>query len=446
VLFAVALPAGIEMIGTLTNMPWYLALAAVAAVTLQSESVSKIAPRDVLWIAAGTALCATSSPVVIAVAPLALWQAQNAIRQRNWKMLGIAATLLSGILVQVLVDFISVDRTGHATAPLIPNLPLAIVFQGILRLVLGENSARFLAEHFMWPAAIIASVLIIAWLGLLLRRLQASLLLSAVLLLVGPVAMAIAGRHIVWATGTHVVEWGGVRYFFLPGCTFIFLAAAGIDTFRGSGFSRLMVLLLPFTFGIAGNFRVPSYPDFKWPTEAYRVRRWLVTGCEVSVPIPPDWAISLPNLASLQDSPCGSAEERPTASSNDGIVSIDARISGGSRFILYCNDVWSAPQQLTVIAGEWRTYQFKVPRTLRSLRFDPTELSGANAEIRSVKFDYPGQPPRWMPLTDMPKWLKHNSTVDFDRFTNLLRIHATDANMYIMSIVNADYYSLDQPK
>lgn len=446
VLFAIALPAGIEMIGNLTNMPWYLALAAVAGVTLQSESVGKVPRRGILMIAAGAALCATSSPVVIAVAPLALWQAQNAIRHRNWKMLGIAAALLSGILIQVLVNFTFLGRTGHATAALIPNLPLALVFQGILRLILGENSARFLAEHFMWPAAVIASVLVIAWLGLLLRRLRPSLLLSAVLLLVGPVAMSIVARHSVWATWTQVVEWNGVRYFFLPGCAFIFLAAAGIDSFRGSGFSRLLVLLLPFTFGIAGNFRVASYPDFKWPSEAHRVRRWLATGCEVSVPIPPNWAIRLPNLASLQDSPCGSPEERPAAGSNEGVVSIDARISGGSQFILYCNDVWSAPQRLTVIAGEWKTYQFMVPPTLRSLRFDPTELSGANVEIRSVKFEYPGQPPRWMPLTDLPKWLMYNSTVDFDRSTNLVRIHATDANMYIMSTVNASYYSLEQPK
>jgi hypothetical protein len=75
VLFAATVSAGGELIGTVTNMPWYLALAAVGAVALRSESVAEMRGRKVVWIAAGAALCAISSPVVAAAAPLALWQA-----------------------------------------------------------------------------------------------------------------------------------------------------------------------------------------------------------------------------------------------------------------------------------------------------------------------------------------------------------------------------------
>jgi hypothetical protein len=76
------------------------------------------------------------------------------------------------------------------------------------------------------------------------------------------------------------------------------LAAAAIDTFPGFRFS-LIALLLPFALGIAGNFRIPPYPDFDWPKQAYLVRHWLATGGEVSIPVPPGppWLIRLPGLA-----------------------------------------------------------------------------------------------------------------------------------------------------
>jgi hypothetical protein len=223
-------------------------------------------------------------------------------------MLAIPAALLGGILIQGLVDFRLLDRAGDATAPLLPNLPLALLFPGVLRTILGEGLAKSLAERFMWPAATGASLLIAAWLVMLFRRLRVSILLSALLPIVCPVAMAIVGRHIVWATWTGIPLWSGHRYFLLPACAFIFLAAASIDTFPRFRFP-LIALLLPFALGIAGNFRVPPYPDFEWPSQAYRVRQWLATGCEVSIPVPPGppWAVRLPSLAPPDDSPCGSS-------------------------------------------------------------------------------------------------------------------------------------------
>jgi len=305
VLFAATACTGGELIGTLTNMPWYLALAAVGAVALRSESVAEMRGRSIVRIAAGAALCAISSPVVAATAPVALWRAYRAIRRRDWKMLAIPAALLGGILIQGLVEFRLLYGAGHATAPLLPNLPLALLFPGFLRTIFGEGLARALAERFLWPLAIGASLLIAAWLVFLWRRLRVSILLSALLLIVGPVAMTIAGRHAVWATGTSILLWGGQRYLLLPACAFIFLTAAFIDTFPGFRFS-LIVLLLPFALGIAGDFRVPPYPDFNWPSEAARVRHWQATGCEVLLPVPPGLprAVRLPNLAP-DDRPCG---------------------------------------------------------------------------------------------------------------------------------------------
>lgn len=119
-----------------------------------------------------------------------------------------------------------------------------------------------------------------------------------------------------------------------------------------------------------------------------------------------------------------------------GAVIVTAKISGGTRFICYANDNWAAPQQTPVVAGEWREYKFVLPAQVRSLRFDPTEAPNAQAEIRGVRFEYPGQPVRSMPLTDLPKWLKYNAEVTTDKTAAVVMIRATGPEMYIMSTVN----------
>jgi hypothetical protein len=176
------------------------------------------------------------------------------------------------MLIQGLVDFTVINGGGLAGALLIPNLPLALLFPGLLRLTLGEGIAMALAARFMWPAAIGVSLAIAVWLGFLWRRLKISYLLSALVLIAGPVAMAIVGRHSVFATRTGIILWGANRYFLLPGCAFIFLLAAWIDSFPKFRLS-LLALITPFILGIAGNFEVPPYQDFDWPSHAQAARR-----------------------------------------------------------------------------------------------------------------------------------------------------------------------------
>ncbi len=303
-LFAAAICAGDELIATLTNIPWYLALAAAGVVALSGKSLAGISGRRVAWIAGGAALCALSSPVVMITAPLALWQGYGTLKRRNWKMLAVTGVLLAGILIQGLVVLSHLGPMGQIA--LFPNLPLALLFPGILRVCLGEVPARFLAEHGMLAAAAGASLVGGAWTVLLARKLRLSVLLSALLLLFGPITMAIAGRHTVWSMGVGIPTWTGQRYLLLPMCSFLFLVAAWVDSFRAPRLA-LPALLVAFSLGIAGNFRVPPYSDFNWPAEAHLVREWLATGCAVSIPIPPGptWAVRLPELASRSDQSCG---------------------------------------------------------------------------------------------------------------------------------------------
>jgi hypothetical protein len=172
----------------------------MGAVALRPEWVAEVRRRQIVWIAGGAALCAMSSPVVMTAAPLAMWQAHRAIRIRNWKMLAVMATLLGGILIQGLVNLAKLGSAANASALFLPNLPLALVFPGFLRCFLGETVAKFLAAHYLRIVASGTLLLMAALLILLARRLPLRYLLSALVIIIGPSAMAIAGRHIVWGT------------------------------------------------------------------------------------------------------------------------------------------------------------------------------------------------------------------------------------------------------
>jgi hypothetical protein len=297
-LLACALPVGESLNGNLTNMHWYLALAVLAALALRPERVSKRSAGMATCLGFGVFLCGLTCPILMVAVPIALWQAARAARSRDWKTLAILVCLLAGILIEGIVGLNHGAGAGDAAreTTLIPNLPMAIAFVGILRWMLGQGIALFLADHAMIPAAVAVSLALLVWLIWSLRNLPGSLLLCAELVLIGPVAAGIVNRHIVWATWTHIVWWRDERYWLLPGCVFVFWVAASIDrAFPAWRYSPIALATL-FAFGIAGNFRIPPYPDLNWLSQAPRIREWQATGHGAWIPLVSGWSLRLPGL------------------------------------------------------------------------------------------------------------------------------------------------------
>ncbi len=144
---------------------------------------------------------------------------------------------------------------------------------------------------------------------------------------------------------------------------------------------------------------------------------------------------------------CGSKQNSTTqsqvsgsSSPGTGTITIDANISQGSRFILYSNDTWAAPQRDSIVPGTWHAYQFVVSTPLQSLRLDPSEASSATVLIRSITLSLPGQNPKSLPLSIMPKFLTNNASVTYDSTKNQVEIQSTGPNMYIMSTVDPSSY------
>ena len=123
-----------------------------------------------------------------------------------------------------------------------------------------------------------------------------------------------------------------------------------------------------------------------------------------------------------------------------GTITIDANISKGTRFIVYSNSVWTAPQREPIVPGVWHQYKFTIATPLQSLRFDPSEASGATILIRAITVNIPGQNAKSLPLVELPKFLKNNATVTYDPAQNIVEIHATGPDMDIMSGVDPNSF------
>jgi len=116
-------------------------------------------------------------------------------------------------------------------------------------------------------------------------------------------------------------------------------------------------------------------------------------------------------------------------------LTVDARISGGARFDAYTDLQSKLPVSLPVVAGVWHEYTFELPRNIASVRLDPTEVSGATAEIRMIRIAEPGQQPRRMPVERLPEWIKTNAEVTYDPGSRTAEVRASAPEMYLMSAV-----------
>jgi hypothetical protein len=132
----------------------------------------------------------------------------------------------------------------------------------------------------------------------------------------------------------------------------------------------------------------------------------------------------------------------PAASSSGpvvvGTLTVDAEISKGTRFRMFANDQWAAPEIQPVIAGQRAKYTFPLPATLRTLRLDPGEMPDTHTVIYSVVIALPGLPKKSLPLVDLNNFLKANCTIAAT--PTAADIKATGPEMYFMANVSPATY------
>lgn len=284
---AAAIPAD-EIIGSVANLQWYLALPVLTASIVPP-------PARLIWpVRVAGVLVGLSTPQGVFAAPFALWRwVRRGHDGDPW-----IPTLYAGASICNVVT--ATDAAGrHAT----PDWPLAALVSTWYRvgdaLWFGRSGAETLAAHSSIGGALIGAATIAAVLALVARMLGMRAVFAVAFVLFAPIAVTLNARELGGASILHYEFFGGDRYF-VTACAAL-LVAALVASSRLSGRARVAALIVVSLLPIVNDFREPQpLENDDWPTSAVRVEGWRAqyaarsATAPISVPIPPAWKLDLP--------------------------------------------------------------------------------------------------------------------------------------------------------
>ena len=327
-----------ELIGTITNIQWYLLVAALLLLLLPTEAYEQ-APAWLRYMpAASCLLIGLTAPLAMLLIPLCIW---SAVRRKGPAKLAPVVVVLAALLQVCIVVFVS---PGGRPVPsggldqLIASSLMGVTYRVVLTSMLGHSLEHILAQGVALGTLVALTVWLTSmwWCSDTFRRWQ---LAVSVYLIFASVALAMSGRSLAKAFASpsqHGME-GVERYFFPGACLFACLVALSIERWmpRRNRATQAFVLLVVFAAGIRGNFRTAPFEDHDWQAYGPAVDRWLravrsggsVTS--LSIPINPRlWKLELPASKGSGPQPIdplaskweGHLVRRPGTSLEDGRV------------------------------------------------------------------------------------------------------------------------------
>jgi hypothetical protein len=294
VIMATALPAGAELIGSITNLQWLLAPVGVLMVFSEQDFSGD------RWRAMATllllVLIALSAPGLFVVLPLVLWQAVRGREWHRWK----AGAVVLGLAVQAL-EVIHTKAGGGKANWNFDSVLISTLASGTSKCILTPifGNAFLLVQSVKSLVAAMLLTLIIflvlfVWLVSQVRERRRLVLLCAVYIGVASVAVVMGGRNFAPAflVPANIPHVQGERYFFLGGCVVIFILGFTADYLAAhirQPFLRrvpAVVMLLLFGFGMVQNFQTPALVDLSWPAYAGQIEEWRRTRSAAPLVVP----------------------------------------------------------------------------------------------------------------------------------------------------------------
>ncbi len=272
--------AGDEVIGNITNIQWFLLIAAVILTAFQETASAKPA-RVNFCVALAGLLIALSAPLALILSPWLIWQI--------FRKKGLARLPALSMLLGTVFEACTFLRSSEPHASLL-KLKLSLSFVAVIATEISRPVlATFLGHGYLAKGGAIgvagkfiaALILVSVWLTRLYSAIDhrsRKIVTVALYLSLSSIAVVMAGRNLAAA---YMDPYGfrylqGERYFFLPACTFIFLAAFSLDRMmRGrNDLLKAAALILLFTYGMAKNFELPPFTDLSWKSYAARIDDW----------------------------------------------------------------------------------------------------------------------------------------------------------------------------
>jgi hypothetical protein len=277
-----------EVIGSVANLQWYLALPMLAAALVPLDVRTARAARVFAVIVGAT------TPQGLIAAPVAayLWWKRPPGRD-PW-----IATLYS------LTSFLNVVTApsapgGHPTSPLLQALVTVPAFRIADMLLLGKSATVFLAAFPLLGVAIGLAALAAAL--LLLARVRGVAVASTMAyVMLAPVVLVLLTRQFVGTEFSSYNFFSTDRYF-VTACAALLIVLGTIVSAAGGPRNGRIILACLLVIGLGLNLREPhTLPDLKWSASVPSVERWLAARDAggptpaVAVPIPPvPWNIIL---------------------------------------------------------------------------------------------------------------------------------------------------------
>jgi hypothetical protein len=289
---AASVPAN-ELIGSVSNLQWYLALPALASSLVPLAGRTRTAAR----IAA--VVVGLTTPLGLLAVPVAaaLWWRKPPGRD-PW----IATLYATSSLLNIVTA--ARDGGGRATPQLLDAIASAFAFRVADAVVLGKSTAVALATTVPLDGVALGLAIFAAAIVVLARAHGKAAAAVAAYVILGPVVLVFATRSLRDAHVAGYAFFGADRYFVTPSAALVVALVMIASRIVPATAARAVAVALLFP-GALINFHEPqALPDERWAAHAAALDEWRAARDaggpvrEAKAPIPPEhWYIALP--------PCG---------------------------------------------------------------------------------------------------------------------------------------------
>jgi hypothetical protein len=311
-----------ELSGNITNLQWYLALAAVLIVFRKPNPATPPATFSAILIGVAGAVIGCTSPLPVVLLPFLVWKLLHyRSTERIWLALMTVGVACQGAAI---FAYHTTAETGVRLDQIIVSTIVALVYHGLLCSIAGRGGSMWVSQHGLLGLVFVTLVLATLWLIWLYRGSAARTrrtVLVGLYLVFSSISVAMLGRPAyaqeTAKTASSLVAlagWRGERYCFLSACIIILFVALSIKLLWPSAHAAAGAVLLCAAFwgGLLGNFRIPAFADRNWSAQAGRIDAWrrawtvgkAVRGPAIRI-VPGEWTIVLPSrlVPATQDSP-----------------------------------------------------------------------------------------------------------------------------------------------
>jgi len=273
-----------ELVGTITQIQWYLQFAAILLLFYSARP--KAAPR----LAAGIALAllllvlALSVPMLVLAVPVALWIILHA---RGTARLP-AFALLAGIAIQMVIYAGAGIARGQNSLfnfhHLLGPTAVYLAFRAVLSSIIGRPRAMVMCARGTFVPSLLIGAVVLLWLAWIWWKIDRApgtpaapvlgpgrrKILLCLYFAIASTLLSVGARNLPRSP----ITFGGERYFYLSACCVVLLVAITLERIPGWNWLRAVILILLFSGGLYANFLLPPYPDLHWDYYARRISGW----------------------------------------------------------------------------------------------------------------------------------------------------------------------------